>query len=63
MVSTSIGIALCPDDAFDRESLLAHADTALYRAKSEGRNTYRFFEAGMSIKVRKRRTMVCFGME
>src|ERR1700676_3100393 len=36
-ISTSIGIALYPDDAADRQSLLTHADTALYRAKTEGR--------------------------
>ncbi|UPK40571.1 EAL domain-containing protein [Bradyrhizobium sp. 186] len=56
-VSTSIGIALCPDDATDRQSLLTHADTALYRAKSEGRNTYRFFEARMGAEVRERRIL------
>jgi diguanylate cyclase (GGDEF)-like protein/PAS domain S-box-containing protein len=56
-ISTSIGIALCPDDATDRETLLTHADTALYRAKSEGRNTYRFFEATMGAEVRERRVL------
>jgi diguanylate cyclase len=56
-ISTSIGIALCPDDAADRETLLTHADTALYRAKTEGRNTYRFFEAGMGAEVRERRML------
>jgi diguanylate cyclase (GGDEF)-like protein/PAS domain S-box-containing protein len=56
-VSTSIGIALCPDDAADREVLLTHADTALYRAKTEGRNTYRFFEARMGAEVRERRLL------
>jgi diguanylate cyclase len=56
-ISTSIGIALFPDDATDRQSLLTHADTALYRAKSEGRNTYRFFEAKMGIEVRERRML------
>ena len=54
-ISTSIGIALYPDDAQDRETLLVHADTALYRAKAEGRNTYRFFEARMGEEVRERR--------
>jgi diguanylate cyclase (GGDEF)-like protein/PAS domain S-box-containing protein len=54
-IATSIGIALCPDDAADRHSLLTHADTALYRAKNEGRNTYRFFEARMGVEVRERR--------
>jgi diguanylate cyclase len=56
-IATSIGIALYPDDATDRESLLSHADTALYRAKAEGRNTYRFFEAKMGAEVRERRTL------
>src|SRR5712675_479031 len=56
-ISTSIGIALYPDDATDRQSLLTHADTALYRAKSEGRNTYRFFEAEMGADVRERRML------
>jgi diguanylate cyclase (GGDEF)-like protein/PAS domain S-box-containing protein len=56
-IATSIGIALYPDDATDRESLLSHADTALYRAKTEGRNTYRFFEAKMGAEVRERRML------
>jgi diguanylate cyclase (GGDEF)-like protein/PAS domain S-box-containing protein len=56
-IATSIGIALCPDDAADRQSLLIHADTALYRAKTEGRNTYRFFEARMGAEVRERRML------
>jgi diguanylate cyclase len=54
-IATSIGIAICPDDASNRQSLLSHADTALYRAKTEGRNTYRFFEAKMGAEVRERR--------
>ena len=56
-ISTSIGIALYPGDATDRETLLSHADTALYRAKTEGRNTYRFFEATMGAEVRERRML------
>jgi diguanylate cyclase (GGDEF)-like protein/PAS domain S-box-containing protein len=56
-ISTSIGIALYPDDATDRQSLLTCADTALYRAKTEGRNTYRFFEATMGAEVRERRML------
>ena len=39
------------------QSLLSHADTALYRAKAEGRNTYRFFEAKMGAEVRERRML------
>jgi diguanylate cyclase len=56
-ISTSIGIAVFPDDATDRHALLTHADTALYRAKNEGRGTYRFFEASMGAAVRDRRLL------
>ncbi len=56
-ISTSIGIAICPDDATDRQTLLSHADTALYRAKNEGRGIYRFFEASMGAAVRDRRLL------
>ena len=55
LISTSIGIAIFPADALDRTSLLSHADTALYRAKAEGRGTYRFFETTMGEQVRDRR--------
>jgi diguanylate cyclase (GGDEF)-like protein len=56
-ISTSIGIAVCPDDATDRHALQTHADTALYRAKNEGRATYRFFVASMGAAVRDRRLL------
>ena len=54
-IATSVGIALYPDDADERALLLGYADTALYRAKAEGRGTYRFFEAKMGVQVRERR--------
>jgi diguanylate cyclase (GGDEF)-like protein/PAS domain S-box-containing protein len=57
LISTSIGIAICPDDAADRQTLLSHADTALYRAKNEGRAVHRFFEAAMGAAVRDRRLL------
>ncbi len=57
VIATSVGIALYPDDAQDRALLLSYADTALYRAKAEGRGTYRFFEARMGAQVRDRRRL------
>ncbi len=56
-IATSIGVALYPDDAVERQLVLGHADTALYRAKSEGRGTFRFFEAKMGAQVHERRTL------
>ncbi|KQT53560.1 diguanylate phosphodiesterase [Methylobacterium sp. Leaf456] len=56
-IATSIGIALYPDNADERASLLNDADTALYRAKAGGRGTYRFFEATMGAEVRERRAL------
>jgi diguanylate cyclase (GGDEF)-like protein/PAS domain S-box-containing protein len=50
----SIGIATYEPDVSGAEALLAHADVALYRAKSEGRHTYRFFTDAMDAEVRKR---------
>src|SRR4030095_1535822 len=46
-----------PAAAPDLQSLLSHADTALYRAKTEGRGTYRYFEAAMGAAVRERRLL------
>ncbi len=50
-VSASIGITLYPDDASDPETLIKYADTAMYRAKQAGRDTYRFFTAQMNAEV------------
>lgn len=50
-VTTSIGIAVYPDDGQDAETLIKHADTAMYRAKDDGRQTYRFFKPEMSARA------------
>jgi len=46
--SFSIGIAVFPQDGQDAETLLKHADTALFKAKQSGRNTHRFFDDAMN---------------
>jgi diguanylate cyclase (GGDEF)-like protein len=48
----SVGIAVYGPDSADTDTLLSHADIALYRAKSEGRGTYRFFTDTMDAEVR-----------
>src|SRR5204862_27536 len=46
-IGTSVGIAVGPADGAHADQLTRNADLALYRAKSEGRRTFRFFEQGM----------------
>ncbi|QAU32987.1 bifunctional diguanylate cyclase/phosphodiesterase [Janthinobacterium sp. 17J80-10] len=53
-ISASLGLAVYPDDGCDAESLLRHADAAMYRAKDAGRNTYRFFLQEMNRKAQTR---------
>lgn len=50
-VTMSLGIAIYPRDAADAQTLLKYADTALYKAKAAGRNTYRFFSPEMDLQV------------
>jgi diguanylate cyclase (GGDEF)-like protein/PAS domain S-box-containing protein len=54
---SSIGIATYDDDAPDAETILSHADVALYRAKNEGRGTFRFFTDAMDREVKSRVTL------
>jgi len=57
VIGISIGIASAPDHGDDADQLLKNADLALYRAKSEGRNGYRFFEIEMDAEARLRRAL------
>jgi diguanylate cyclase (GGDEF)-like protein/PAS domain S-box-containing protein len=57
-IGTSIGIAVYGLDAPDAETLLSHADVALYRAKAEGRGAYRFFTDAMDTEIRARVTLL-----
>ncbi|MBR0787684.1 EAL domain-containing protein [Bradyrhizobium manausense] len=56
-VGLSIGIAVYPDDGVDAATLLANADSALYRAKREGRGRVCFFETEMDRELRDRRLL------
>jgi diguanylate cyclase (GGDEF)-like protein len=57
MVGASIGIAVASPDKHDPERLLKSADLAMYRAKADGRGTYRFFEPEMDARAQARRLM------
>jgi diguanylate cyclase (GGDEF)-like protein/PAS domain S-box-containing protein len=56
-IGVSIGIAFAPNDGEDPDQLLRNADMALYRAKEDGRGTYRFFEPGMDARAQARRLL------
>ncbi len=56
-IGLSIGVAIYPADGADAATIIANADAALYRAKSEGRATIRFFDAGMDKRLRDRRAL------
>jgi|TARA_B100000315_G_scaffold224730_1_gene230475 predicted signal transduction protein with EAL and GGDEF domain len=53
-LSTSVGIAIYPDDGENEELLLKHADTAMYQAKLHRRNTFRLFTDAMNEAVQER---------
>jgi len=58
VVTASIGIALYPNDGNNLESLSKSADTAMYRAKQEGRNGYRFFTPAMQARTARNMQLV-----
>ena len=57
VIGTSVGVALAPSDGKHPDLLLKNADIALYRAKLEGRGTFRFFEPEMDIRLQVRRML------
>ena len=56
-VGASVGVAFAPTDGKSADELLKNADLALYRAKAEGRGTYRFFETEMDRRAQVRRSL------
>jgi diguanylate cyclase (GGDEF)-like protein len=57
VIGVSIGISVGPGDGSNPDKLLRNADLALYRAKSDGRGTFRFFEPAMDLQMQTRRIM------
>lgn len=57
VIGASVGISLAPGDGRDADRLMKNADMALYRAKEEGRGTFRFFEPEMDARMQSRRRL------
>jgi diguanylate cyclase (GGDEF)-like protein/PAS domain S-box-containing protein len=56
-ITTSIGVGVYPDDGQDAETLIQNADTAMYQAKENGRQSYRFFKPAMNARAVERQTI------
>jgi diguanylate cyclase (GGDEF)-like protein/PAS domain S-box-containing protein len=56
-VTTSIGVSVYPDDGLDAETLIKNADTAMYQAKENGRQTYQFFKPAMNVRAVERQSI------
>jgi diguanylate cyclase (GGDEF)-like protein len=57
LIGASVGIAMAPSDGITTDALMKNADLAAYRAKSDGRSTYHFFEPGMDATLQQRRVI------
>jgi diguanylate cyclase (GGDEF)-like protein/PAS domain S-box-containing protein len=56
-ITTSIGVSLYPDDGPDAETLIKNADTAMYQAKENGRQSCQFFKPEMNIRAVERQSI------
>jgi EAL domain-containing protein (putative c-di-GMP-specific phosphodiesterase class I) len=56
-VTTSIGVSIYPDDGLDAETLIKSADTAMYQAKANGRQSYQFFKPIMNVQAVERQSI------
>jgi len=56
-VTASIGVSVYPDDGLDAETLIKNADTAMYQAKENGHQSYRFFKPAMNVRAVERQSI------
>jgi diguanylate cyclase (GGDEF)-like protein/PAS domain S-box-containing protein len=56
-ITTSIGVSVYPDDGLDAETLIKNADTAMYQAKENGRQSYKFFKPAMNVRAVERQAI------
>jgi diguanylate cyclase (GGDEF)-like protein/PAS domain S-box-containing protein len=56
-VTSSIGVSVYPDDGIDAETLIKNADTAMYQAKENGRQSYQFFKPAMNVRAVERQSI------
>jgi diguanylate cyclase (GGDEF)-like protein/PAS domain S-box-containing protein len=56
-LTTSIGVSVYPDDGMDAETLIKNADTAMYQAKENGRQSYQFFKPAMNVRAVERQSI------
>ena len=56
-VNSSIGVSIYPDDGLDAETLIKNADTAMYQAKENGRQSYQFFKPAMNVRAVERQSI------
>ena len=56
-ITTSIGISLYPDDGLNAETLIKNADTAMYQAKENGRQSFQFFRPEMNVRAVERQSI------
>jgi len=56
-VTASIGVSIYPDDGLNAETLIKNADTAMYQAKENGRQSYQFFKPAMNVRAVERQSI------
>ncbi|MGD0135715.1 MAG: EAL domain-containing protein [Bryobacteraceae bacterium] len=56
-ITASIGLSVYPDDGLDAETLIKNADTAMYQAKENGRQSYQFFKPAMNVRAVERQSI------